>query len=114
MTASAGPHSTTPTSHRPAWGTAGDYPRERAEGHRAGFEAALADPDIERNLRHLAPLLERIRTLHAQQLPLQRRMVQVVDAYRFYPTGPIKTLFRQIDRALHELEALRRKYPDKL
>jgi 1,4-alpha-glucan branching enzyme len=38
-------------------GTAGDYPRERAEGHRAGFEAALADPGIERNLRHLAPLL---------------------------------------------------------
>ena len=28
-------------------GTAGDYPRERAEGHRAGFEAALADPAIE-------------------------------------------------------------------
>jgi 1,4-alpha-glucan branching enzyme len=38
-------------------GTAGDYPRERAEGHRAGFEAALADPSLERNLRHLAPRL---------------------------------------------------------
>jgi 1,4-alpha-glucan branching enzyme len=38
-------------------GTAGDYPRERADGHRAGFEAALADPGLERNLRHLAPLL---------------------------------------------------------
>jgi 1,4-alpha-glucan branching enzyme len=38
-------------------GTAGDYPRERAEGHRSGFEAALADPGRERTLRHLAPLL---------------------------------------------------------
>jgi 1,4-alpha-glucan branching enzyme len=38
-------------------GTAGDYPRERAEGHRAGFEAALADPTLEPNLRFLAPLL---------------------------------------------------------
>ena len=38
-------------------GTAGDYPRERAEGHREGFEAALADPGLERNLRHLAPFL---------------------------------------------------------
>ena len=38
-------------------GTAGDYPRERAEGHRAAFEAALADPAMSRDLRHLAPLL---------------------------------------------------------
>ncbi len=38
-------------------GTAGDYPRERAEGHRAGFEAALADPAVEPGLRSLAPLL---------------------------------------------------------
>ena len=29
-------------------GTAGDYPRERAEAHRAGFEAALADPAMSR------------------------------------------------------------------
>jgi 1,4-alpha-glucan branching enzyme len=38
-------------------GTAGDYPRERADGHLAGFEAALADPRIEPKLRNLAPLL---------------------------------------------------------
>ena len=38
-------------------GTAGDYPAVRAEGHRAGFEAALHDPAIDPNLRHLAPLL---------------------------------------------------------
>ena len=38
-------------------GTAGDYPALRAEEHRAGFEAALADPAIAPNLRHLAPLL---------------------------------------------------------
>jgi 1,4-alpha-glucan branching enzyme len=38
-------------------GTAGDYPRERAEGHRAAFEAALADPGMDAALRHLAPRL---------------------------------------------------------
>ncbi len=38
-------------------GTAGDYPRERAEGHLAGFEAALADPAVEPGLRSLAPLV---------------------------------------------------------
>jgi len=38
-------------------GTAGDYPRRRAEGHRAAFEAALADPGMDAALRHLAPLL---------------------------------------------------------
>ena len=38
-------------------GTAGDYPRERAEGHRAGLEAALADPAIDPNLRDLAPAI---------------------------------------------------------
>jgi 1,4-alpha-glucan branching enzyme len=40
-----------------AAGTAGDYPRERAAGHRAAFDAALADPGMEASLRHLAPLL---------------------------------------------------------
>ena len=40
-----------------AAGTAGDYPRERAEGHLAAFEAALADPSMDAALRHLAPLL---------------------------------------------------------
>jgi len=38
-------------------GTAGDYPRERVKGHRAGFEAALADPAMAAAVRHLAPLL---------------------------------------------------------
>ncbi len=38
-------------------GTAGDYPRERAERHRALFEAALSDPEIVPSLRHLAPYL---------------------------------------------------------
>jgi 1,4-alpha-glucan branching enzyme len=38
-------------------GTAGDYPRERAEGHRAGLEAALADSAIEPTLRNLAPAI---------------------------------------------------------
>ena len=38
-------------------GTAGDYPRERAEGHRAGLEAALSDPAIDPSLRNLAPVI---------------------------------------------------------
>ena len=38
-------------------GTAGEYPADRAEAHRAGFEAALADPAIEPKLRNLAPRL---------------------------------------------------------
>ena len=36
-------------------GTAGDYPRERAEAHLAAFEAALADPGMDPALRNLAP-----------------------------------------------------------
>ena len=40
-----------------AAGTAGDYPIQRAEGHLAAFEAALADPEKDAALRHLAPLL---------------------------------------------------------
>jgi 1,4-alpha-glucan branching enzyme len=36
-------------------GTAGDYPRERAEGHLAAFEAALADPGLDPAVRNLAP-----------------------------------------------------------
>ena len=35
----------------------GDYPRERADGHRAAFEAALADPEMDPALRNLAPFL---------------------------------------------------------
>ena len=38
-------------------GTAGPYPRERAEGHLAAFEAALADPSMAADVRHLAPRL---------------------------------------------------------
>jgi 1,4-alpha-glucan branching enzyme len=34
--------------------SAGEYPRERAEAHRAAFEAALREPGDE-ELRHLAP-----------------------------------------------------------
>jgi serine/threonine protein kinase len=54
-------------------------------------------------------LLERIRTLNAQQLPLQRRMVQVVEAYRPHASRSLKPLFDRLDRALDELESLRRK-----
>ena len=39
-----------------AYGTAGDYPRERAEGHRAAFAAALAG-EADPALRGLAPEL---------------------------------------------------------
>jgi len=36
-------------------GTAGAYPAERAEGHRAALDAALADSGMPAELRHLAP-----------------------------------------------------------
>jgi 1,4-alpha-glucan branching enzyme len=38
-----------------AAGTAGAYPRERADGHLAALDEALADPSMEPSLRHLAP-----------------------------------------------------------
>jgi 1,4-alpha-glucan branching enzyme len=38
-----------------AAGTAGAYPRERAEGHRAALEQALGDPKLDPALRNLAP-----------------------------------------------------------
>jgi 1,4-alpha-glucan branching enzyme len=38
-------------------GTAGPYPRERFQGHLAGFESALAAPEAEPALRNLAPQL---------------------------------------------------------
>jgi 1,4-alpha-glucan branching enzyme len=38
-------------------GTAGSYPRERADGHLAALEAALGDPSMAAAVRHLAPLL---------------------------------------------------------
>ncbi|HTL34483.1 MAG TPA: serine/threonine-protein kinase [Kofleriaceae bacterium] len=50
---------------------------------------------------------ELIRTLHAQQLPLQRRMVEVVERHRRHATGPVASLFEDIDHALFELESLR-------
>ena len=53
-------------------------------------------------------LAERARTLEAQQQPLQRRMIEVVEAHRRYATGTIKWLFEQIDRALDELDDLNR------
>ena len=74
-------------------------------------EELEATPDAPVVVTHRDALLERIRTLNAQQQPLQRRMVQVVEAYRPYAGGSIKGLFRQIDRALHELETLRRERP---
>jgi len=40
-------------------GTAGEYPRERFEGHAAALRAALADPGREPGLRNLAPRLAR-------------------------------------------------------
>jgi 1,4-alpha-glucan branching enzyme len=40
-------------------GTAGDYPRERFEGHAAALRAALADPGCEPAVRNLAPRLAR-------------------------------------------------------
>jgi 1,4-alpha-glucan branching enzyme len=40
-------------------GTAGEYPRERFEGHAAALRAALADPGSEPALRNLAPRLAR-------------------------------------------------------
>jgi 1,4-alpha-glucan branching enzyme len=38
-----------------AAGTAGDYPRERAAGHLAALDEALADPSMDPTLRNLAP-----------------------------------------------------------
>jgi 1,4-alpha-glucan branching enzyme len=40
-------------------GTAGEYPRERFEGHARELRAALADPGSEPSLRNLAPRLAR-------------------------------------------------------
>ena len=40
-------------------GTAGDYPRERFDGHARELRTALADPGAEPALRNLAPRLAR-------------------------------------------------------
>jgi 1,4-alpha-glucan branching enzyme len=39
--------------------TAGDYPRERFDGHAAALRAALDDPHADPRLRNLAPHLAR-------------------------------------------------------
>jgi serine/threonine protein kinase len=49
---------------------------------------------------------ELLRTLNAQQMPLQRRMVEVVERHRRHASGRILSLFDQIDRAVDELETL--------
>jgi serine/threonine-protein kinase len=54
-------------------------------------------------------LIERRRTLLAQQRPLQKRMIEVVETHRRYADGPVKFLFEQIDRALEHLDDLRSK-----
>ncbi|HEX5057905.1 MAG TPA: serine/threonine-protein kinase [Kofleriaceae bacterium] len=54
-------------------------------------------------------LIERRRTLHAQQKPLQKRMIEVVETHRRYADGPVKFLFEQIDRALEHLDDMRSK-----
>lgn len=67
-------------------------------------EFAASDDEKRRN-----ELREQIRTLNAQQLPLQRRMVEVVEAHRPAASGSIKTLFVRIDQMLDQLELLRRR-----
>ena len=54
-------------------------------------------------VKHRDELIEQARTLHAQQMPLQRRMIEVAERHRRYATGPIAELFALIDDALEEL-----------
>ena len=56
---------------------------------------------------HRDNLGEQLRTLKAQQMPLQRRMVDVAERHRRYATGAVKALFDQIDGALEELRRTR-------
>lgn len=72
------------------------------------LQASPGDSDL---VQQRDELLERVRTLNAQQLPLQRRLVEIVEAYRPFATGVMEVLFRQMDRALQELERLRREFP---
>jgi serine/threonine protein kinase len=77
----------------------------------AVIEAQLHDPGAlhANELRsERVGLLERIRTLEAQQLPLQRRMVEVAERHRPYASGPVRQTFDAIDRLLSQLEARRR------
>jgi serine/threonine protein kinase len=71
----------------------------------------LSEPDNEDILKHRDALTERMRTLNAQQIPLQRTLVSVVEAYREKATGPALAVFRRMDRALLELVNLRSKSP---
>jgi serine/threonine-protein kinase len=75
--------------------------RDQLAKHERDLESAIEE-------RRTAALREQIRTLHAQQLPLQRRMVEVVEAHRPQATGQIRTLFERIDQAVEELEISRR------
>jgi serine/threonine protein kinase len=81
-----------------------DQKRELA-GILERLDTTRGDAQVEKRIEALR---EQIRTLNAQQLPLQRRMVEVVEAHRHEATGTIRTLFESIDQALDELENLRR------
>ena len=58
--------------------------------------------------KHLDALAEHARTLEKQLGPLQRRIVEVVERHRVVAKGSMRSLFEQIDRALEQLEHLRR------
>jgi serine/threonine protein kinase len=75
----------------------------------AAVEAQLREPGGDHGLerRERASLLERIRTLEAQQLPLQRRMVEVAERHRPHATGDVMRAFLGIDQMIAQLEARR-------
>ena len=78
-------------------GTAGRYPRERADGHRAAFEAALADPATEPALRNLAPL------------PLSTELKLGRPADHFRRGGAYSAPLRQTDCNIAESPSPRRR-----
>jgi hypothetical protein len=86
--------------------------RDKLAAHRRELASVIdrleLSPGHAELLKKCDALREQIRTLNAQQLPLQRRMVEVVEAHRPDATGSIKTLFERIDQSLDELELLRR------
>jgi serine/threonine protein kinase len=83
----------------------GNVERERAA---IAAKLELAGPRPPSTLaKQRDAFVEQARTLRAQQIPLQRRMVEVVEGHRRYATGPIKSLFDRIDSSLDELEKLR-------
>jgi serine/threonine protein kinase len=82
------------------------------DGDLADVKAMLEEtPDAPELVTQRDALVEKKRTLNAQQVPLQRKMVGIVESYRPFASGMIKSLFRQMDRALHELQSLRRQFP---